>query len=254
MKAFILTLASLYLAYGVLMVILHPRLVYPFFPDDQVLPGFQRIELSARDGTPLFAQELPGQGPVVLYFMGNAGAVPLFGVAFRTHRQAGRHVIALEYRGGAGRPGRPSETVLKEDALVAADYALGLGRPVVVQGYSLGTGLATYVAAERPVQAVILTAPYDQLCRLMAARSWLPACVMPFVQKWRSLEQAERIDVPITVLHGSEDELIPPSYSAAFAKLPTAERQIVEGAGHADIGDFPAHTEAVNAVFEALAD
>ncbi len=254
MKAFVLTLASFYLAYGVLMVFLHPRLIYPFLPEDQVLEGFQRIELTTRDDTPIFAQELPGEGPVVLYLMGNAGALPFFEVAFRAHRRAGRHVIALEYRGGAGRPGRPSEAVLKADALAAADYALSLGRPTVVQAYSLGTGLATYIAAMRRVDAVILTAPYDQLCRLMAARSWLPACQMPFVQKWRSLEQALRVSVPITVLHGTEDKLIPPSYSAPFAALPNVDRLVIDGADHTDIGDFPAHEAAVEAVFEALTE
>ena len=243
-RALFLGLAA-FVAYASALIILHPRYIYPFYANDRILEGFVRVQIASDDGIPIFVQEREGRGPVVLYFMGNAGSLSLFEGAFRGHIAADRHVVALEYRGGAGRPGRPSEAVLRGDALRAADYALGLGKPLIVQGYSLGTGLATHVASERRADRIILTAPYDGLCRLMAAQSYLPACQLPFVQAWHSLDAALQIDVPILVLHGSEDRIIPPSASAAFDTLPTVERHIVDGAGHNDIGAYPAYREAI---------
>ncbi len=252
MRLALAVLIALYLAYAVVMVVLHPRFIYPFLPDNAVLPEFERIRLDSEDGTPIFVQERAGAGPVVLYFMGNAGAVPLFEVAFNGHIAAGRHVIVMEYRGGGGRPGVPSEARLKSDALIVADYALGKGKPLIVQGYSLGTGLATHVSARRPAERVVLTAPYDGLCRIMASRAWLPACFLPFVQRWNSLRDTEAITVPILVLHGTEDSLIPPRYSAAFEGLPTVSRKLVEGAGHADLSLFPAYLSAIEEFLSPL--
>lgn len=252
MKLLLLALAIGYGGYATLLIWLHPRFIYPFQVFDQVLPGFSRIELGGADGTPVFLQERPGAGPVVLYFMGNAGAVPLFEAAFEGHIAAGRHIIALEYRGGAGRPGLPSETILKQDALVAADYALGLGKPLIVQGFSLGTGLATHVAARRTADAVVLTAPYDRLCRLMAVRSRLPACRLPFVQKWNSLGDARGHSTRTLVLHGTDDTLIPPAYSEAFGDLAHVERVLIDGAAHNDVSAFPVYHAAIAAFLEPL--
>ncbi|MEO0917636.1 MAG: alpha/beta hydrolase [Pseudomonadota bacterium] len=253
MKTFLLFLLGAYGLYAITMVVLHPRFIYPFQPDDRVLPGFVRVELSGSDDVPVFVQERAGAGPIVLYFMGNVGALSFFEAAFEAHLAADRHVIAVEYRGGAGRPGAPSESVLKADALRAADYALGKQKPVLVQGFSLGTGLATYVAANRTVDRVILSAPYDSLCRLMAMRSWLPACLLPFVQNWRSFQDAERITAPMLVLHGSDDQLIPAHLSEAFATLPTTDRVVMSGAAHNNLTSFAAYQNAIDAFLAPLA-
>lgn len=251
MKSLLILLGFGYVAYAAVMVWLHPRFIYPFQADDVVLPGFDRIQIDAEDGTPIYVQERAGNGPVVLYFMGNAGSIVLFETAFDHHVVADRHVIALEYRGGAGRPGQPSEAKLKADALRAADYAFATGKPVIVQGFSMGTGLATHVAARRKVLGAILTAPYDRLCRLMAQASYLPACLLP-VQRWNSIEDARKADVPMLVLHGDGDKLIPPVSSAGFGAIPGLRRVIIPGAGHNDIGGFPDVEREIETFISAL--
>ncbi len=135
---------------------------------------------------------------------------------------------------------------------MAADYALRLGKPLIVQGFSLGTGVATHVAARRDVDAVILTAPYDRLCRLMAARSRLPACLLPYVQKWNSLDDARKIGTGTLVLHGTEDALIPPAYSESLGELAHVERVLIDGAAHSDVSAFPAYHAAIAAFLEPL--
>ena len=80
------------------MIVFHPRLIYPFQSADRVLAGFTRNELQGSDGAAISVQERAGTGPVVLYFMGNAGALPFFEGAFEAHIATDRHVIALEYR------------------------------------------------------------------------------------------------------------------------------------------------------------
>lgn len=248
----VLLLGLVYLAYAAVMVWMHPRFIYPFSPEGGVLPGFEERALTAKDGTPLFVQEHRGDGPVLVYFMGNVGALPLFASAFERHIRAGRHIIAMEYRGGGGRPGVPREGRLKSDALVVMEEAAKLGRPVIVQGYSMGSGLATYVAARHQVAGVILVNPFDSMCRLMSASSLLPACRLPFVDHWRSFAEAQKIKAPILVLHGTADQVIPPGYSTAFEALPNATRQEIDGAAHGDIGTFPEFGRAVDDFIDGL--
>ena len=235
MKRGPLLIAGLYALYAVVMVVMHPGFIYPFLQNDEILQGFQRVELMAEDGTAVSVQEAERDGPIVLYFMGNGGSISAFAPPLRTHLLAGRHVIALEYRGGGGRSGRPSEATLKADALLIADWALAKGKEVVVHGYSLGTGLAVYVAKQRDVAAVILEAPYDRLCTLMTHSAFLPACWLPGVQKWDTLADAADFTTPVLILHGQSDRVIPSERSVALAEaLTTVERHVLRGATHFD--------------------
>ncbi|MBT8424208.1 MAG: hypothetical protein HKP29_14975 [Silicimonas sp.] len=226
-----------YLAWAALMTWAHPRLIYPFFPDPVDLPGFREVGVAMPDGTEIALQVSEGEGPTILYFMGNAGALQLFADSLAAHQGQGRRVVALEYRGGGGRPGTPSEAALKRDALAAADHALSYGDPVVIHAYSLGSGLAVHVAARRTVAGLILEAPFSRLCALMARAAFLPACIMPLVQRWDTLGDAPDVSAPVLILHGANDRLIPPANSVALdAALGRSRRVVVEGADHLDIG------------------
>lgn len=238
---------GLYVAYAAAMVALHPRFIYPFADLPFEAAGFEerRVNAVAR----AYVAKGAEGAPIMVYFMGNAGALELFKPMLLHHQTQGRSVVALAYRGGGGMPGRPSEAELKKDALDLIDRLPDLlpQGPVVVQGYSLGTGLALHVAARRPLDAVILSAPYEKLCRLMARASYLPACWLP-VQHWNSARDARAVDERTLVLHGAVDGLIPISEGLRLAKhLPNKDFLRVEGAGHTDLFDAPGYLAAIDA-------
>lgn len=201
-------IAGTYLAYAVAMVVLHPQAIYPFGADVFDDPEFTQQSVGARSATIAYAA---GDDPTaVLYFMGNGGSLSYFTFPLAAHRKAGRTVAALAFRGGGGVPGKPTEAGLKADALQAYDWLSARhDGPIVVHGFSLGTGLAVHVAARRPVAAIVLDAPYARLCRLMTRASWLPACIMPGVQKWKSDTDVAALDAPVLIQHGTADQLIP---------------------------------------------
>lgn len=244
-------LLGFYVAYAAAMVVLHTRFIYPFldtpFEDD----SYESIRVNAGAHALVSRAEI-GLATVV-YFMGNAGAAEFYRAMLDHHKQMGRNVVVLAYRGGGGFPGKPSETLLKEDAL---DLMTMLPKivpegPVIVQGYSLGTGLALHVAARHKVDGVILSAPYDKMCRLMSKASYLPACMLP-VQGWKSARDAVNVEEPVLVLHGSDDQLIPISEGQRLAnRLPSHRFEPVEGAAHADMLNFPPYAKAIDAFIEA---
>ncbi|MBD3678355.1 MAG: alpha/beta fold hydrolase [Rhodobacteraceae bacterium] len=211
-------LAGIYLLYAGAMILAHPRFIYPFGPDPFDARGFRQEVVSDRNVT-LAISEQTGD-TAVLYFMGNGGALSYFAYSLIVHARAGRTVAAMEYPGGGGIPGTPSEDRLKADALAAYDWLVQHhDGPIVVHGYSMGTGLAQHVAAERPVAAIILDAPFVKMCELMARASWLPACILPGIQRWNSAALVPELSAPVLIQHGGADELIPIGHGQRLAGL-----------------------------------
>ena len=211
-------LAGAYIAYAAIMVALHPQFIYPFGPHPLTRPDFRQEVVTAR-GIAMATSTQEGE-TAVLFFMGNGGALAYFSPMLDAHLAAGRSVAAMEYPGGGGIPGKPSEARLKADALTAYDWLAGQhDGPIVVHGYSLGTGLALHVAANRPVTAVILDAPYMRMCELMARASYLPACFLPGVQRWNSAADVPVLTVPVLIQHGSADQLIPIAQGQRLTQL-----------------------------------
>jgi len=245
-----------YLAYAIALVVLHPQIIYPFGADRFDDPAYTQAVVGARDTTISYVE---GEDQTaVLYFMGNGGALSYFTYSLEAHQMAGRTVVGLEYRGGGGIDGKPSEAGLKADALAAYDWvAARHDGPIVVHGFSLGTGLAVHVAARRPVDAIILDAPYARLCRLMSRASWLPACYMPMVQKWNSARDVSALDAPIMIQHGTEDQLIAISNGHQIADLMRAASldvtfHEIENATHNNLAGQPGYRDRIDAFLRGV--
>ena len=101
--------------------------------------------------------------PLLIYFGGNAEEVSW--LVSTAGQYAGWSLLILNYRGYGSSEGKPGEAELFADALQIYDYAArraDAGR-IAVMGRSLGSGVAVYLAAQRPVAGVILVSPYDSV-------------------------------------------------------------------------------------------
>lgn len=191
-----------------------------------------------------------------LYGYVNAGATPKHLVVF-FHGNGGEAIhrtwlgdvvgpkvaVALvEYPGYGGRPGAPTEKAIENSALAAFD---ALARrfpklPIVVMGESLGTGVATYVASRRSVDRLALVSPYTDIGAVAALHyPWLPVRLL-LRDRYRSLENLTDVRVPLHVVHGDRDDLIPLSEArklfAAYGG-PAKELTVLHGAGHNDMAE-----------------
>ena len=258
-RRILLALVAIYVSYGAVMTYLHPRYIYPFSQEAFAMPGFSRTEITVADTGPLGVWVHKAQqhdAPVIVYFMGNAGILSIHKAPLALHRDAGRSVIAMEYRGGGGQPGVPSESRLKADGLAVLDAVQRLAGaqsgPIFLHGYSMGTGVALHVASQRAVSGTVLDAPYSRICDLMRAASALPACWMPFVQKWDNLGYAGQLGAPVLIQHGIEDVKIPIAEGARLAEtLSTAGGDVLfnplTGGTHGKLIEVPGYTEALEA-------
>src|SRR5262247_2075447 len=119
--------------------------------------------------------------PLLLYFGGNAEEVS-WQIAV-ANRLGGRAVALVNYRGYGQSTGAPSEPALLADAIAVHDALVQ--RPdidsdrVAIMGRSLGTGVAVHLAANRPVERVVLVSPYDSIAAVATAH--FPAALVRMV-------------------------------------------------------------------------
>lgn len=249
----------LYLGYAALLYRNHAHFIYPFLPNQFKISGFESTRVLVPDARSLPVQVSAGEAgaPIVVFFMGNIGALELFGAMLKHHQSKGRTVVAMPYRGGGGVPGSSSEETLKRDALAVFDALpeLTSGGPVILHGHSLGTGLAMYLATIRPIDGVLLSAPFYRMCEVMADATHLPACTMPGVQRWDNAALTGEVTAPTLILHGELDRLIPIDQGQRLARsMPTADFYAIEGAAHTDLFKSSPYLDLIDQFVDKVSD
>jgi fermentation-respiration switch protein FrsA (DUF1100 family) len=222
--------------------------------------GFSEAEehvLDTADGETVIVWHVPAKPghPVVRYFHGNGDFLAGFFGRFHDLIADGTGVVALSYRGYAGSSGHPSERGLLSDA--AAAYAFTVARyeaaRIVVWGFSLGTGVAVALAADKPVGRLILEAPYTSTADVAASLFWYMPVHLVMRDQFRSDERIGRVTVPLLIMHGERDRTIPIHFSERLFALAHVPKQFVrfpEG-GHENLQNFGAIETArhfINAV------
>jgi len=218
-------------------------------------PELRMLEMTAADGTRLQGWAAPAARdrglPAILYFGGNGDEIS--GTVAEVARETGRAVVGMNYRGYGLSGGVPGETAIFADALVEYDELtrrkLIDPRSVILMGRSLGSGVAVYLAGQRPACALILVTPYDSITSVAQGR--YPFLWVRLITKnpFDSLALAPRLHLPLLLLIADQDRTIPPSHARRLAKRyggPVTLR-IIAGAGHNDIFSRPELWQSVKA-------
>jgi uncharacterized protein len=256
----IVILLFLYVGLGAILYFAQRSMMY--FPEtihtppaQAGLPEAEEIALTAADGVRLVGWHVPPREgkPVILYFHGNGGALRYRVERFRRLVKDGVGLVAIEYRGYGGSEGSPSEQGLFADGEAAYAFAAAHYRPeqIVLWGESLGSGVAVYLAAEKPVGRVILEAPFTSAAAVAALRYWFLPVRLLMKDQFRSDERIGNVTAPVLILHGTNDRVVPYAMGEQMFDLTKANRHIVrflEG-GHEDLD----HYGALHAVARFLA-
>jgi uncharacterized protein len=244
---FLVILAVVFVATTMSLYVLQRRLIYRpdetyRTPADAGLQGVEIVTLEANDGARLvawYAPAAPGK-PTFLYFHGNAGGLITRSDRIRRFADAGYGVFMPSYRGYSGSTGSPSETAIISDATLAYNHLLSRGvapQNIVLYGESLGTGVAVRIGAEHQVAAVVLDSPYTSLVDIAKTIYRIVPVETFMVDRFDSMAHIGQVHVPLLVMHGRNDVVIPLKFSEALFEAANnpKERVVVEGAGHTDI-------------------
>lgn len=203
----------------------------------------QEVWFDSTDGARLFgwyveSKETPG---VLLWCHGNAGNI--------IHRlenlvelyRLGLSVLIFDYRGYGRSSGTPSEEGLYRDALAAYAYLTEARRVaperLVLFGRSLGAAVAGDVASRKPVAGLILESPFPSVGAVARAHyfglpvDWLLSAEFNLVERLR------RISVPVLVVHGDRDEVVPIQLGQQVFEAAREPKSfyLVPGADHNDL-------------------
>src|SRR5690606_21736076 len=242
----LLALALAYAAVCALLFVAQRKLVY--------LPEYTR---AARVGTDYALDRgdavlrgwivNPGRPAAIVYFGGNAEVVQANREDF-ARRFPGHTIYLPAYRGYGASDGTPAAPALLDDALAVFDdvQARHPGQPVSAIGRSLGSGIAAHVAARRPVDRLVLVAPFDSLANVAQSHyPWLPVRWL-MRERYPAGDELRGYRRPVLVVRAGRDEVIPAANTDALLRvLPRAGVVSIEAAGHNDVHAFPAYGEAL---------
>lgn len=228
------------------------KAVYPFDtrrvdPTELGLDGISEtvFRSSGHDLITWVAPPAPGK-PTILYLHGNAGNLTNRAWRFKAFRARGYGLIAPAYRGSSGSTGRPSEAAITRDLRKLYSHldqlidGLSADR-VVFYGESLGSGVTLKVldTPQIPQPAgVVLEAPYTSLPDVVRhVYPQLESLIPKMKNIWDSQTHARSLTAPLLILHGAEDQMIPPAQGRAVLKAAGSTNKqfvLVKGAGHSE--------------------
>lgn len=201
-----------------------------------------------RDDTTLAAKG------VVLFFHGNRYNVEHYSPYAAYFTRNGYEVWMPDYPGYGRSTGEIDAGVLEELSLQLYKMARVMYSPdsIVLYGKSLGTGVASYLAAERDCRHLILETPYYSLSSLTQTYAWFLPVPLLIRFNLRTGEYFKEITAPITVIAAGDDELIP--LQNTLRLLPNMKRNdafyLVRNARHNGLPGFKEYNRVVDSVMK----
>ncbi|KAJ3579729.1 hypothetical protein NPX13_g830 [Xylaria arbuscula] len=234
----------------------------------------------------------------ILYFQGNAASIPprlpdLSSILSMLKREMALErkkvrctMVCLSYRGYWTSRGRPTENGLRLDAAAAVEWISRMHQDtshddkqspaqVVLWGQSIGSGVVTNLAAERPfpknldLNSLILETPFTSIRAMLEVlypQKWLPyKYLWPFLRNhldsWQNLKLISdmyrtKATLPeIMIVQAAKDELVPAELSEKLyarcleLQIPALKKSV----GSAFHNDTMFRTEGRKAISQFLA-
>jgi uncharacterized protein len=195
----------------------------------------------------------PAEGAVPkqlwMLFGGNADQALRWDDFAREHAAPGTGFLMVEYPGYGACHGSASPASIlatNERAMVLLAEHLGvsiedLHHRTACLGHSLGAATALQYAAKHPPRRLVLLSPFTSMKDMARRTVGWPFCellVHRFDNRARLLELAAIGLPPTTIIHGQQDDLIPPAMGTELAAAhPAIQLAIISGAGHNDLFD-----------------
>jgi fermentation-respiration switch protein FrsA (DUF1100 family) len=176
-----------------------------------------------------------------LWFHGNGG-----NISHRVDEMAliqqrlGVNLFIFDYQGYGRSEGRPTEQGTYRDARAALEYLQN--RPdvaadrIVYFGRSLGAAVAVELATSQPPLGMVLVSPFTSVGDMARLTIRLLPVHWLVENRYDSLARIGRVDRPLLILHGDQDQTVPVSQGRKLFEAANSPKQfrLLAGAGHND--------------------
>ena len=217
--------------------------IHSVAPSPPLPPGGERLTLTTPDGFRLAGIHIPADEPakqptLILVFGGNAWNAE-DAASYLHELFPDDEVIAFHYRGYAPSTGSPSAAALIADAPLVYDVAVDRVKPkrVIAVGFSIGSGIAAELAAQRKLDGLILVTPFDSLKAVAQSMyPWLPIGAF-FDHEIDAASAILKVRGPVALIAAEQDQIVPAERTEALRRqVPRLVfDQTIQRAGHNDI-------------------
>jgi uncharacterized protein len=236
--------AGFYLFVVALLALAQTWLIFPSWMvpslQAELPPDAERVTVQVETGD-LVGLRLPSAGgdlTTLIAFGGNAWNADALALYLRSVFPE-REIVAFHYRGYGPSAGRPSAAALLKDALAIHDAiaAARTERRIIAIGLSIGAGPAAHLAAERPLDGLVLITPFDTL-RALARQHypWVPVGAL-LRHEMDVAGAVSRTTAPVAIITAARDTIVPAERSAAVRSSASnlVLDRTLDGLGHNDI-------------------
>ena len=227
-----------------------------FHPDkgnDSITPDAYGIEYDdvtfrTEDGLNLHGWFVPGKKSspdedlhTLLWFHGNAGNINhRLGNIKMLHERVPVNVFIIDYRQYGRSEGKISEKGTYIDARAALAHLHSRKEinqeKIIFFGRSLGSAVAVELALKEKCRALILETPFTSILEMgKKLYPFLPVSLL-LKTKYDSLSKIRNIKVPILIMHGDKDDLVPFEHGKRLYDMANEPKEFytIPGAGHND--------------------
>ncbi|WP_153797943.1 alpha/beta hydrolase [Foetidibacter luteolus] len=250
-KIILKTLLIIYLAAGIALYFLQDKIMFhpKVLPSDYVFKftdSFKEASIRYDSATTFhFVKFFPKDTAkgIVIYFHGNRGSIERYRRFVNNFTKHGYEVWMMDYVGFGKSTGIPGEQMMYEEAMQIYKMARVHFTPqrIVIYGKSLGTGVATQLASRRDCRRLILETPYYSMVSVAQHYAWMYPVSLMVKCKLPTNEYLPKVTAPVTIFHGTEDDVIPYSNAVKLKTLlkPGDEFITLPGGDHRNLNSFP---------------
>lgn len=240
---------AIYLAFGLILFLAQRSLLFPRSAPtvEPIVPNGSVLRIDTDGELPVFALYVPAapHRKTIVHFHGNGEQLGVLTRLATTETRSGLGFFAVEFPGyGLARAGRPSERSIVHAAEIALEHLrrhIGVSdEAIVLQGQSLGSGVAAAMAARGFGSQLVLVSPYTSIADL-GQRSYpiFPVRLLA-LDRFDTARLAPKIRIPTLILTGTDDEVVPTTMATRLAGLfPHAVLRRFPGRHHNDMLDDP---------------
>lgn len=184
---------------------------------------FEELSITSFDGKKLNGVLFKTKKPkgLIFYLHGNAGSIDSWGQNAEIYTNLGYDIFFLDYRGFGKSEGEiENQEQLFKDLNCVYDSLTSKydKKKIVIIGYSIGTGLATYLAVTKNPKLLILQAPFYNFLEFSSGRvPYFPDFLKKF--QFETDKYIVNIKAPIYIFHGNQDQVISYNNSVRLQKL-----------------------------------
>jgi esterase/lipase len=226
-----------YVGLGVFLYSYQEKLLY--HPTPKIEIDYPQMVLHRGDANVVVHVLNSGRKNAIIYFGGNAESMAK-SADYIAKQFPAFTCYLMDYRGYGESTGKPSEKALYEDALALYDEVAKKHERISIGGRSLGTGIATYVAAHKEVSKLALITPYDSIVSVAQGRYPLYPADLLLKDKYDSLSRVKDIKAKTFIVIAQNDKVIPRVHTQKLIEAFNKEQlqvAIIENRGHSDITD-----------------